>query len=384
MKHILEKAFKDIFNRNDGISFFSPGRVNLIGEHIDYNGGFVFPCALSYGTYGIVQKRDDNIFNVYSVPFSKKAYQFSLNSIKKDPNYEWANYIKGSLDALIKHGYHIPFGCDIYMVGTMPFGAGLSSSASLEMLIIVMMNHIFNLNISKQEMALLGKYAENMFVGVNSGIMDQFAVIASKKDYAIMLNTDTLTYEHVPLILKDDVLLIVNTSKKRGLADSKYNERFNECQTSLAMLKEHFKIKHLCELTTDQLDTIKDLLHDDILYKRVKHVITEQDRTIRSKKALNEGDISTFASLMSESHTSLKDDYEVTGIELDTMQQLLLDAGAKGARMTGAGFGGCVVAIIPNDIYAYVLNQVAIGYEKTIGYAPSFYTVTPSEGTHIL
>lgn len=384
MKHILEKAFKDIFNRNDGISFFSPGRVNLIGEHIDYNGGFVFPCALSYGTYGIVQKRDDDIFNVYSVPFSKKAYQFSLNNITKDPNYVWANYIKGSLDALLKHGYKIPFGCDIYMVGTMPFGAGLSSSASLEMLIIAMMNHIFNLNISKQEMALLGKYAENMFVGVNSGIMDQFAVIASKKDYAMILNTDTLSYEHVPLDLKEDVLLIVNTHKKRGLADSKYNERFNECQTSLAMLKEHFKIKHLCELTTDQLDTIKDLLHDDILYKRVKHVITEQDRTIRSKKALNEGDISTFASLMSESHTSLKDDYEVTGIELDTMQQLLLDAGAKGARMTGAGFGGCVVAIIPNDIYENVVNQVAIGYEKTIGYSPSFYTVIPSEGTHML
>jgi len=383
MINTLKTAFQTHFKRTDGIPFFSPGRVNLIGEHIDYNGGFVFPCALSYGTYGIAQKRNDHMVNVFSESFSHEVYAFTLDHLEKDPSHAWANYIKGSIQALLIHGYHIPYGIDLFITSTMPVSAGLSSSASLEMLIISIFDHLFNLNISKKDKALLGKYAENKFVGVNSGIMDQFAVIAGKKDHALLLNTDTLDYEEIPLNLKEHTLLIVNTNKKRGLADSKYNERFGECQTSLKILKPMYHISHLCELSDRQLDEIKTHL-DSTIFKRTRHVITEQQRTIDSAQALKHDDILTFAKLMNASHHSLKEDYEVTGLELDTLQQALLDAGAIGARMTGAGFGGCVVSIIPTSKLDAVKKEVYDVYTKKIGYEPTFYEVKPTQGTQMI
>ncbi|HAX03046.1 MAG: galactokinase [Tenericutes bacterium GWC2_34_14] len=383
MKTKLIENFKNLFNREDGISFFSPGRVNLIGEHIDYNGGFVFPCALSDGTYGIAGKREDRMIYVYSEPFTKEIYSFSMDHLEKDPHHAWANYIKGSIHALMKHGYDIPFGIDLYMTTTMPLSAGLSSSASLEMLIITLLDHLFHLNISLEDKARLGKYAENKYVGVNSGIMDQFAVVAGKENHALLLNTDTLAYEQIPLELNNYSLLIVNTNKKRGLADSKYNERFSECQTSLSTLQKAYSINYLCELQENDLNKISTLL-DPLIFKRTKHVITEQTRTIESAKALKQHDLITFAKLMNQSHQSLKDDYEVTGVELDTLQQALLDAGAVGARMTGAGFGGCVVSIIPTDILDQVIDDVTDVYTKKIGYEPTFYQVKPSDGTHLI
>ena len=383
MKNHLINQFKHYFNRTDGIPFFSPGRVNLIGEHIDYNGGFVFPCALSDGTYGIAGLRSDHDIHLFSKPFTKEPYIFSLHDVTKDPSYRWSDYIKGSIKALLDHGYQINQGMDLYLEGTMPLSAGLSSSASLEMLIIFIFNHFFHLNLDQKTMAKLGKEAENKFVGVNSGIMDQFAVIAGKKDHAILLNTHTLHFDYVPFDLKDYQLLIVNTNKKRGLADSKYNERFAECQEALSILKPLYPIQHLCDLSIHELPFIENIL-EPTLYKRIHHVITEQDRTLRSKEALEHGKIEIFAKLMNQSHDSLKTDYEVTGIELDTLQEALLNAGAIGARMTGAGFGGCVVGLAHKNFIEKIKDEVILTYQKKIGYAPTFYASTISDGTHLL
>ena len=379
----LKEQFKTIFNRQDGTTFFSPGRVNLIGEHIDYNGGFVFPCALSDGTYGIAGLRNDLEIHIYSKPFTKKPYIFSLDHIVKDESTKWVDYIKGSIKALLDNGYQISQGLDIYMEGTMPLSAGLSSSASLEMLIIFMINHFFQFNLDPKTMAKLGKEAENKFVGVNSGIMDQFAVIAGKKNQAVLLNTETLDFIYVPLDLKNYQLMIVNTNKKRGLADSKYNERFSECREGLRILKPIYSINNLVDLKVDHLNELKDVL-TPLIFKRVKHVITEQNRTIKSREALSHGDIKTFAKLMIQSHESLKDDYEVTGIELDTLQEAMLEAGALGARMTGAGFGGCVVGIALKNNIRLIQARVIETYEKKIGYKPTFYEVSISDGTHLL
>lgn len=383
MKDYLNKQFVSLFKKEDGIIFFSPGRVNLIGEHIDYNGGFVFPCALSDGTYGITSLRNDLLVRVFSEPFSKEIYEFNLQDIKKDENNRWADYIKASIQALLDHGYQINQGIDLYMKGTLPLSAGLSSSASLEMLVISIFNYFFKLDIDIKKMAKLGQYAENNYVGVNSGIMDQFAVISGKKNHAILLNTSTLSYQYVPFELKNDVLLIVNTNKKRGLADSKYNERYQECKKALAILKKHFPINYLCDLSIHDLPFVEQWI-DPLLYQRVQHVVTEQNRTLKTKEALVKGDIQKFAELLNQSHLSLKKDYEVTGIELDTLQEELIHAGALGARMTGAGFGGCVVAIAPKELVDHIKNVVIKSYQKKIGYEPTFYEVNISDGTHII
>ena len=379
----LHQAFNTYFNRTDGKAFFSPSRVNLIGEHIDYNGGFVFPCALSYGTYGVAQLRDDDLVTVFSKSFSNNVYSFSLHDLKKDVGHAWVDYIKGSIEALQKDGFIFHEGIDLYIEGDMPLGAGLSSSASLEMLVIYIFNTFYHLNLSKEKMAQLGQYAENKFVGVNSGIMDQFAVIAGKKDHAILLNTDTLAYELIPINLQHEKLIIANTNKRRGLAESKYNERFSECQEALSIIKKTKHITHLCELNLDDLNDVKDDL-SPVVYRRVKHVVTEQQRTMLSTKSLKNGDIQHFADLMTASHQSLRDDYEVTGIELDTLQDELIKAGALGARMTGAGFGGCVVAIIPDHDVEIIKETVIHNYEKKIGYKPTFYEVKITDGTQEL
>lgn len=383
MKEKMIKKFAKLFNRNDGNVYYSPGRVNLIGEHIDYNGGFVFPCALSYGTYGIAAKRNDRIVKVFSNPFSKETYTFDLDHLIKDPKNSWADYIKGSIKAILDKGYTIEYGVDLYIEGTLPVNAGLSSSSSLELLIIYIFDHLNSLHIKRPEMAILGKDVENKFIGVNSGIMDQFIIANGQKDHAIMLNTETLEYQQIPLFLDTYSLLIVNTNKQRGLADSKYNERFQECQDAMALLEPKFGIKNLCSLSDKQLLLSKDILSDTI-YRRTRHVQTEQKRTILSAKALKAGQIKEFADLMTSSHMSLKNDYEVTGVELDTLVEALLDSGAAGARMTGAGFGGCVVALVETDKFNKVCEQTKAIYLDKIGYEPSFYSVVPENGTSLI
>ncbi len=380
MKTYLQQQFKTIFKHESTAVYFSPGRVNLIGEHVDYNGGFVFPCALSFGTFGALSKRDDLTVSLFSDGFSKAIYSFSLSAIKKDKNEDWADYVKGVIDVMIKRGYKITHGFNLYIKGTMPAGAGLSSSASLESLIVTLLDDMFALNIKVEDKALIGKETENTFIGVSSGIMDQFAVLAGKKDHAILLNTETLFYQYIPLILGDYQLLVINSNKQRGLADSKYNERFSECQTAYALLKDRYNVANLCSIPTDHLVEIKTLL-DPVLFKRVSHVITEQERTIKATQALQQNDILTFAHLMNGSHESLRDDYEVTGIELDTLQSLLIKHGAVGARMTGAGFGGCCVALVPHHLVDSLKAAVIPAYKDKIGYEPSFYEVNAVDGT---
>ncbi len=381
MKTKLKKQFEILYDRHDGLTYFSPARVNLIGEHIDYNGGYVFPCALSFGTYGIIGQRKDTLVRVYSHGFSETPYQFDMNELNKDASASWVNYIKGVLYVLSLYQHQIRFGFDLYIEGNMPEGAGLSSSASVESLLLVMLNEMFELSLTTKELALLGKAVENKFIGVNSGIMDQFAVLAGKKDYGIMLNTATLDFDYIPLFFGDYQLLVINSNKKRGLTDSKYNERYQECQDALAILKPIYQIPDLCSLTPVQLAASKPLLNP-ILYKRTKHCVAEQVRTIKSTEALGANDIEKFAHYLTESHQSLRDDYDVSGHELDVLVEETLKAGAIGARMTGAGFGGCIVSIIHKTDLNKIIDTVKETYKHKIGYEPSFYSVNPSDGTH--
>lgn len=378
MNDKLRNNFNKVFNYSTNNLYFSPGRVNLIGEHIDYNGGFVMPSAISYGTYGAVGIRKDLLVNIYSEGFTNEVYQFDINNFTK--NNDWADYIKGVFHILIEEGYQINQGIDLYINSTMPTNAGLSSSASLELLVIYILNDLFNLNIDKVKMSLLGKKVENDYVLVNSGIMDQFSVIMGRENHALLLNTDTLDYSYIPLNLNDYQLIIINTNKKRGLADSKYNERFSETRESLKILKETYDIENLCELNEEELPKIENLLPNN-LYKRTKHVITEQQRTIKSAKALKENNLKAFATYLNESHESLKEDYDVTGIELDTLTELAIKHGAIGARMTGAGFGGCIISLVNKDIIQGFSNNVELEYFNKIKIKPSFYVVDPSDGT---
>lgn len=373
----LIKRHNEIFTVNHDYIFFSPGRVNLIGEHIDYNGGLVFPMAINLGTYGIVSLRNDSLVMMFSEGFSKNPYQLNLETFKKGEPF-WSNYVKGMITYL-KEKFVINQGFNIYIYGNIPNGAGLSSSASLELLIGVVLREINDLNITNQELALLGKRVENEYIGLNSGIMDQFSAAMGKKDHAILLNTETLEYKYAPFNLGENTLIVGFTNKKRTLADSKYNERFNECREALAIIKKDKNINHLVEISIEELEKFKGQL-TDVLFRRVKHVVTEQKRTIETFNALENNDILKLSKLLTEGHRSLQYDYEVTGIELDTLVDEFIQNGALGARQTGAGFGGCMIAIVPKNIVGKVTNEVKKAYKKVIGYEPLFYNVEISDG----
>ena len=378
MQNKLLNDFKEIFNE-EGELYFSPGRVNLIGEHIDYNGGFVMPLALSYGTYGVATKRSDNKVRLFSSGYSQEVYEFDLENFSKDNT--WTDYVKGVFDVLNKRGIKVTSGLNLFIYSNLPTGAGLSSSSSLELLVTYILNDLYDLNINRVDMAIIGKEVENNYIGVNSGIMDQFAISLSKENHAMILNTENLEHEFVPINLGEYQLFVANTNKKRGLADSKYNERFSECRKSLEILKDTYQINDLCELKVSELSNIEKLLNNDILYKRVKHVISEQERTINTAEALKTNDLDTFALNLIASHNSLRDDYDVTGIELDTLVELSLKHGAKGARMTGAGFGGCIVGLVRKDKIESLTEAVISEYNNLIGYEPTFYPVNASDGT---
>lgn len=379
----LAKRFKEIFNEDAQAFYFSPGRVNLIGEHIDYHGGLVFPAALDIGTYGALSVRRDNNVAIFSEGYGDNVVTFNLINLEKDKKTAWANYARGVFAVLKEAGYVIPIGVNIYIESDMPTSAGLSSSSSLELLLLKMLSDTFNLGLSKIDIALLGKKVENEYIGVLSGIMDQFIIAHGEKDHALLLNTGTLEYQSVPLELKDYALVIVNTNKRRGLSDSKYNERYNETMTAFKILSAYYTINHLTDLTSEDLPNIEKIL-GPLTFRRVRHIITEQERTINSAKALQKGDILTFSKYLDESHNSLRDDYEVTGIELDTLVSLLKEGGALGARMTGAGFGGCAIGIVPKEKVENLKTFVVNEYTKKIGYEPTFFTTSISEGTHAI
>lgn len=373
----LIKKYNRIYGVKHNYVFFSPGRINLIGEHIDYNGGLVFPLAINLGTYGIVGLRNDNIIMLYSEDFSKKPYKLDLTSFEKGEPF-WTNYVKGMVKYL-KEKFNIEQGFNIYIYGNIPNGAGLSSSASLELLIGVVLRELNKVEISNIDLALMGKRVENEYIGLNSGIMDQFSIAMGKKDHAILLNTETLQYKYAPFNLGENTLIVGFTNKKRTLADSKYNERFSECREALKIIRKDKPINHLVELSLKDLEELEKKL-TDTLYRRVKHVVTEQSRTIDVFNALENNDILKLSKLLIEGHRSLQYDYEVSGIELDTLVDEFVKNGALGARQTGAGFGGCMIAIVPKNMVKKTNESVRQAYKKKIGYEPLFYEVEISDG----
>ena len=381
MKH-LEQKFQEVFGAPAEKQFFAPGRVNLIGEHTDYNGGNVFPCAIDKGTYGLVKKRNDRKFRMYSENFADLGVmEFTLDELTNDKKHDWANYPKGVIKMFLEAGQKIDSGFDILFSGNIPNGAGLSSSASIEMLTAIVLKDLFYLSIDSVEMAQLGKKTENLFIGVNSGIMDQFAIAMGKKDHAILLDCNTLKYAYVPVVLKDEVIVIANTNKRRGLADSKYNERRAECDEALAELQTKLPIKALGELSIEQFEANKDLIKSPVRQKRAKHAVYENQRTLKAQKELSAGNLAEFGKLMNQSHISLRDDYEVTGVELDTLAALAWEQpGVVGSRMTGAGFGGCTVSIVKKDKVDDFIKNVGEAYKNKIGYAADFYIASVSDG----
>lgn len=378
----LKEKFIEIYGVENEFVFLSPGRINLIGEHIDYNGGLVFPCALDFGTYALVRLRDDNKLNLASTNFDLKVSSDLDNLIYKEED-DWANYPKGVIKIMLDRGYKAK-GMNILISGNIPNGAGLSSSASLEVLIGVILNNLFNEgNIDRVELVKIAQEAENKFVGVNCGVMDQFAVGMSKKDKAILLDCNSLNYKYADVKLLDYSIVIINTNKRRALNESKYNERRSECEEALKIIQKEKKVENLCKLTPAEFDKLEYLFKDEKVKNRAKHAVYENDRVISAFDSLNKGQLEEFGRLLIESHDSLKNLYEVTGKELDALVEEALETeGCIGARMTGAGFGGCAIALVKNDKIGGFTEQVRKAYTDRIGYEPSFYSSGIGEGTH--
>lgn len=382
MKKRLIKEFTDIFEVPGEALFFSPGRVNLIGEHTDYNGGMVFPCAITFGTYAVVSKRTDSCMRLFSNNFKEKGIiDVALQTLHYDKKDDWANYVKGVLYFLQQEGFEIPCGLNILIEGNIPNGAGLSSSASLEVLTGTILKETFQLPISKLDIIKLSQKAENQFVGMNCGIMDQFIIGMGKKDHAIALDTGTLEYTYAPVQLKQASIVIMNTNKQRGLTDSKYNERRAECEHALSQLQTVVKIKNLCDLKETEFEKVQHIITSPVERKRARHAVLENIRVKKAIAALEKNDIEEFGALMNASHISLRDDYEVTGIELDTIVESAWNqSGTIGARMTGAGFGGCAIAIVRNDDIEDFTAAVRREYTQAIGYEPDFYIASIGDG----
>ena len=378
----LYNKFKNLFGYEAESKFFAPGRVNLIGEHTDYNGGHVFPCAIHKGTYALVKKRDDKKFRMYSENFENLGIiEFLLDNLVNEKKHKWVNYPKGVVKMFIEAGYKIDSGFDVLFYGNIPNGSGLSSSASIEIVTSIILKDLYHLDIDMVKMVKLSQKAENQFIGVNSGIMDQFAVGMGKKDNAILLDCNTLKYSYAPVILKDEVLVIGNTNKKRGLADSKYNERRAECEEALKDLQKELDIQSLGELSVEEFNKSEKLIKNEINRKRAKHAVCENQRTIKAQKELMEGNLEEFGRLMNESHVSLRDDYEVTGIELDTMVEIAWNQeGVIGSRMTGAGFGGCTISIVKKNAVDKFIANVGKEYKERVGLNADFYVVNISDG----
>lgn len=380
IKILEEKFFEKFGDRNNKpVLFFSPGRVNLIGEHTDYNGGYVFPCALNYGTYLLVRKTKEESLKFCTLNFDSDE-SVSLSGMFKNTEKKWINYPLGVVNEFLKRDKKIT-GLELLYYGDVPNGAGLSSSASIEMVTAVALNDFFDAGFSTLELVKMSQKAENEFVGMNCGIMDQFAVGFGKRDHAIFLNCDTLNYENVPVKLGDNVLIIINTNKRRGLTDSKYNERRSECDKAVEYLQKYKKIQNLSELSIDELEILEEFIPDPVVRKRAKHVISENGRVAEAVKVLRENKIARFGELMNQSHDSLRDDYEVTGFELDT---LVYEArklpGVIGSRMTGAGFGGCTVSIVSKKYLATFIKDLTIAYTNKTGLVPDFYQPEIGDG----
>lgn len=387
MKSAVLKKFTEVFDDAEGAKvYFAPGRVNLIGEHTDYNGGHVFPCALTIGTYGVARRREDNKLRFYSMNFEHLGViESSLDDLKPYPEADWTNYPKGVIWAFGEKGMKVENGMDILLNGNIPNGSGLSSSASVEVLTGFILRDLFGFEVSNQDLALIGQFSENKYNMVNCGIMDQFAIAMGKENCAIFLDTADLSYEYAPIKLENAKIVISCSNKKRGLGDSKYNERRSECETALAELQNVINTPSLGALTEAQFDEVQFNIASDIRRKRAKHAVYENQRTIKAVEALKANDVALFGQLMNASHVSLRDDYEVTGIELDTLvEEAWKIEGVIGSRMTGAGFGGCTVSIVKDEAIDTFIKEVGAAYLEKIGYAADFYVVEIGDGPCVL
>lgn len=383
MKETVLKKFEEVFGDSEGAKvFFAPGRVNLIGEHTDYNGGHVFPCALTIGTYMAVKKRDDRKLRFYSMNFDHLGViESSIEGLKPEKEADWTNYPKGVMWAFEKRGMKMDCGLDIVLNGNIPNGSGLSSSASLEVVTGFMLRELFGFDVTNVELAQIGQYSENNFNGMNCGIMDQFASAMGKKDNAIFLDTADLSYEYAPINLAGAKIVVTNSKVKHSLVNSEYNTRRSECETALAELQAVTDIKGLGDLTEEEFEAHKSAIKDETRVKRAKHAVYENRRTIRAVEALKNNDLETFGKLMNASHVSLRDDYAVSCSEID----VLVDAawkveGVIGSRITGGGFGGCTVSIVKDEAIEAFKEQVGKAYQEQVGKTPEFYVVEIGNG----
>lgn len=388
IKEKLYNKFKELFGDTDDVHFyFSPGRVNLIGEHTDYNGGHVFPCALTLGTYGVARKRTDRLIHFYSLNLKQiGVVEASLDDLTNKGAYDWANYPLGVVWAFAEKGYSLDTGFDMIIYGNIPGGSGLSSSASLEVLTGIILTDLFGIaELSPADLALFGQYSENHFNGCNCGIMDQFAVAMGKKDNAIFLDTSTLKYEYAPVLLEDAKIIITNSKVKHSLVSSAYNDRRQESTDALEDLQKELPIASLGELTVEEFEKHAALIRDDVRTRRARHAVSENQRTIEAVIALQNGDIEKFGKLMNLSHISLRDDYEVSCKEIDLLVSLAWDTpGVIGSRITGGGFGGCTVSIVKNEAVDNFIETIGKTYKETFGHEAEFYTVDIGSGARRL
>lgn len=384
MSKSVVSSFQDVFGSEENTRvFFSPGRVNLIGEHTDYNGGYVFPCALSVGTYIVIRPRADRQLRFFSGNFKGHGIvEVDLDELAYNESHDWANYPKGVIQMFREDGFEGNRGFDAYFYGNIPNGAGLSSSASIELAMAIAWDALNGFGMERVPMVQLCQRAENLYIGVNCGIMDQFAIGMGKEDHAILLDCNTLDYSYAAVKLDGVKLVLANTNKRRGLADSKYNERRSECEQALSDLQKTVSIKFLCELTPEQFEKHHITISDPTAKKRARHAIEENARTIEAHDRLNAGDLNAFGELMNASHRSLKNDYEVTGEHLDALVEAAWqEESVLGARMTGAGFGGCTVNLIKDDHLEETLDRIAKTYKQRTGIDTEFYIVDIGGGT---
>lgn len=387
MLNRLREQFEEKFGAEGDVRcYFAPGRVNLIGEHTDYNGGHVFPCALTLGTYAVARRRNDNKIRLYSINLERKGVvETSLEDLVPCKEAGWTNYPKGIMWAFEQKGYKLPCGLDLAVYGDIPNGSGLSSSASLEVLTGLVLKDLFGFDVSMVDIALIGQYSENNYNGCNCGIMDQFASAMGKKDHAIFLDTNTLECEYAPVVLEDAKIVIINSKVKHSLVDSAYNDRRNECETALQELQTVVDIKTLGDLTEEEYEAHKGAIQSEIRRKRAKHAVYENQRTIRAVEALKANDVETFGKLMNASHVSLRDDYEVSCEEIDILVDLAWETeGVIGSRITGGGFGGCTVNIVKNEAVDGFVASIGAKYKEKVGHEAEFYVVDIGEGAHVL
>lgn len=387
MKETVLKKFAELYGDADGVSvYFAPGRVNMIGEHTDYNGGHVFPCALTIGTYAAVKKRTDRKLRFFSMNFDRLGViESSLDDLTPSDAAGWTNYPKGVMWAFAKRGMKMDCGLDIVLNGNIPNGSGLSSSASLEVLTGFYLRDLYGFDVTNVDLALIGQYSENNFNGMNCGIMDQFASAMGKKDNAIFLDTADLSYQYAPLVLDGAKIIVTNSNVKHSLVNSAYNERRSECEKALEELKAAVDIKGLGDLSEEQFETNKGAIKDEVRKKRAKHAVYENQRTIRAVEALKKNDLKAFGELMNASHVSLRDDYEVSCEEIDVLvEEAWKVEGVVGSRITGGGFGGCTVSIVKDEAVETFKEKVGTAYQQRVGKTADFYVVEIGDGPYKL